>query len=195
MKRAEKQKSEIKRRMKDLSMHIMDIAQNSVRGKAHLVQVAIVEKGEDLIIHVEDDGVGMDAETVAKVTDPFYTSRTTRKVGLGIPLIKQNAEQTDGKLDLTSELGKGTILRAIFGRYHIDRPPMGDIPGTVAQLISGNSELDFVFSYEKDGETYRLDSREVKEILGDVDIRLPKVANFLKQMIDENLKEIKVEYN
>jgi len=194
-KTAEKQKSEINRIMKDLSMHIMDIVQNSVRGKAHLVQVAIVEKGEDLIIHVEDDGTGMDAETLAKVSDPFYTSRTTRKVGLGIPLIKQNAEQTDGKLDLTSELGKGTILRAIFGRYHIDRPPMGDIPGTVAQLISGNSELDFVFSYEKDGETYHLDSREVKEILGDVDIRLPKVANFLKQMIDENLKEIKVEYN
>lgn len=181
--------------MKDLSMHIMDIAQNSVRAKAQLVHVAVLEKGEDLIIQVEDDGTGMDAETVAKVTDPFYTSRTTRKVGLGIPLIKQNAEQTDGKLDLTSELGKGTILRAIFGRYHIDRPPMGDIPGTMAMLISGNPDLDFVFSYEKDGETYRLDSREVKEILGDVDIRLPKVANFLKQMIDENLKEIKVEYN
>jgi len=181
--------------MKDLSMHIMDIAQNSVRAKARLVHIAILEKGEDLIIHVEDDGTGMDAETVAKVTDPFYTSRTTRKVGLGIPLIKQNAEQTDGKLDLTSELGKGTILRAIFGRYHIDRPPMGDLPGTMAMLISGNPQLDFEFHYEKDGETFSLDSREVKEILGDVDIRLPKVANFLKQMIDENLKEIKVEYN
>lgn len=181
--------------MKDLSMHIMDIAQNSVRAEAQLVQIAVVERGEDLIIQVEDDGSGMDAQTIEKVTDPFYTSRTTRKVGLGIPFIKQNAEQTDGKLVLKSEVGKGTTLRAIFGRYHIDRPPMGDLPGTIALLISGNADLDFVFSYEKDGENYQLDSREVKEILGDVDIRLPKVASFLKQMIDENLKEIKVEYN
>ncbi|TAJ14967.1 ATP-binding protein [Marinilabiliaceae bacterium JC017] len=180
--------------MKDLSMHILDIAQNSVRAKASLVQINIVERGEIFRIEVIDDGCGMSEETLKKVTDPFFTSRTTRKVGLGIPLIKQNAEQTGGFVKLDSKVGEGTRFKAEFGRYHIDRPPIGDLPGTMALLISGNTGLDFVFTYTNEQKSYSLDSREVKEILGDVDIRTPRVVSFLQEMINDNLIEIGVEF-
>nr|WP_321451689.1 ATP-binding protein [uncultured Carboxylicivirga sp.] len=180
--------------MRDLSMHITDIVQNSVRAHASLVHLSIEEKGEWLTFTFEDNGSGMDAETVKKVTDPFFTSRTTRKVGLGIPLFIQNAELTGGSLTVTSELGKGTVVKAVFGLNHIDRPPMGDLPSTVAMLITGNPQTDIVFTYQTEEDKFELDSREVKEILGDLDISMPQVTSFLKQMIDENLKEIKASY-
>ncbi|MCU4164066.1 ATP-binding protein [Carboxylicivirga caseinilyticus] len=179
--------------MRDLSMHITDIVQNSVRAKAKLIQLTIEEKGEWLVFTFEDDGTGMDAETVKKVTDPFYTSRTTRKVGLGLPLFKQNAELTGGTLEIYSQLGEGTTVKADFGKDHIDRPPMGDLKSTVAMLITGNPEVDMVFTYRTKDDEFRLDSREVKEVLDGMDIRMPQVTSFLKEMIDENLKEIKAD--
>lgn len=179
--------------MRDLSMHITDIVQNSVRARASLIQLRIEETVDYLLMTFSDDGTGMDAETVQKVSDPFYTSRTTRKVGMGIPLFKQNAELTEGSVHIESELGKGTVLKAVFGLRHIDRPPMGDLPSTVAMLITGNPRVELVFSYIKGGDEFVLDSREVKEVLGDVDIRLPKVTSFLKEMIEENLKELEIE--
>lgn len=180
--------------MKDLSMHITDIVQNSVRAKASLVKLLIEEKGEWLTITFIDDGTGMDEETLQKVTDPFFTSRTTRKVGLGIPFFKQNAELTGGNVVIKSQLGKGTEVIATFGLNHIDRPPVGDLASTVAMLITGNPEVDLVFNYKKDDDLFELDSREVKDILGeDVDIRMPRVTSFLKEMISENLKELDIE--
>ncbi len=179
--------------MRDLSMHITDIIQNSVRAKAKLVQLTIEEDGDKLKMTFTDDGTGMDAETVQRVSDPFYTSRTTRKVGMGIPLFKQNAELTDGSLDIESELGEGTVVQVELGLNHIDRPPMGDLSSTVAMLITGNPEVEMIFCYKKDADEFKLDSREVKEILDGVDVRLPKVTNFLKEMIEENLKELKIE--
>ncbi len=179
--------------MRDLSMHITDIVQNSVRAKAKLVQLIIEEKGELLIMTFIDDGTGMDKETVAKVSDPFFTSRTTRKVGLGIPLFKQNAELTGGYLEIKSELGKGTEVIAALGMHHIDRPPMGDLPSTVAMLMTGNPGVDLVFSYVKEKEEFVLDSREVKETLEGIDIGMPQVTSFLKEMIDENLKALKAD--
>ncbi|MCU4176030.1 ATP-binding protein [Carboxylicivirga sp. N1Y90] len=176
--------------MKDLSMHITDIVQNSVRAKAKLVELIINETGDQLSFTFVDDGCGMDEETVKKVSDPFYTSRTTRKVGLGIPLFTQSAEQTGGELKISSTIGKGTTVEVRLGLNHIDRPPMGDLPSTVAMLITGNPETEMIFTYNKEEEKFVLDSREVKEILGDVDIRLPQVTSFLKEMIAENLKEL-----
>ncbi|MBS2100167.1 sensor histidine kinase [Carboxylicivirga linearis] len=178
--------------MRDLSMHITDIVQNSVRAQAKLVQLTIEEKEDWLIFTFEDDGTGMDEETVKKVTDPFFTSRTTRKVGLGLPLFKQNAEMTGGSLVIFSELGKGTEVKVVMGLNHIDRPPMGDLPSTVAMIITGNPDVDMVFKYIKSDSEFSLDSREVKEALDGMDIRMPQVTSFLKEMIDENLKEIKV---
>lgn len=178
--------------MRDLSMHITDIVQNSVRAESKLVYLTIEETGDLLIMTFADDGTGMDEATVAKVTDPFFTSRTTRKVGLGIPLLKQNAELTGGYLQIQSEPGKGTRLTAALGLHHIDRQPMGDLPSTVAMLMTGNPGVDLVFSYLKGSDEFVLDSREVKDTLGGVDIGMPQVTSFLREMIDENLKELKV---
>ena len=175
-------------------MHITDIIQNSVRAKAKLIQLTIEEVDDMMIMTFTDDGTGMDAETVKKVTDPFFTSRTTRKVGLGIPLFKQNAELTDGYLNIISELGKGTEVKVALGLNHIDRPPMGDLSSTVAMLITGNPDADMVFSYIRGKEKFILDSREVKEVLDGIDIRMPRVTSFLKEMIDENLKELNVSF-
>lgn len=171
-------------------MHITDIVQNSVRAKAKLVELNISEVSEQLKFTFIDDGCGMDEETQKKVSDPFYTSRTTRKVGLGIPLFMQSAEQTGGELKISSEVGKGTIVKVSMGLNHIDRPPIGDLPSTIAMLITGNPDIELVFTYCKDEEQFVLDSREVKEVLGEVDIRLPQVTSFLKEMIKENLKEL-----
>ncbi len=176
-------------------MHIMDIVQNSVRAKAGNVTLSISLDEQWLTIKVEDDGSGMDKETLEKVTDPFYTSRTTRKVGMGIPLILQNAELTDGNMTLESELGKGTTLIAKFGRTHIDRPPMGDIASTAAMMITGNDGVNLQFEVKKGADEFAISTNEVKEVMGDVDIRLPKVTSFLKEMIEENLKELNIEFD
>jgi len=181
--------------MKDLSMHIMDIIQNSVRAKADTVKLLISIDKEWLCIRVEDNGTGMDSETLEKVVDPFYTSRTTRKVGLGIPLIKQNAELTDGEMQLESEVGTGTILTAKFGINHIDRPPMGDIASTAAMMITGNDGVNLIFVVKKGEEEFGISTNEVKEVLGDVDVRMPKVTSFLKEMIEENFRELNIEFD
>ncbi len=181
--------------MKDLSMHIMDIVQNSVRAEAANVTLSILIDEQWLTISVKDDGTGMDQETLKKVSDPFYTSRTTRKVGMGIPLIMQNAELTDGSTTLESELGVGTTLTAKFGLHHIDRPPMGDIESTAAMMITGNDGVNLKFIVKKGADEFAISTNEVKEAMGDVDIRLPQVTSFLKQMIEENLKELKIEFD
>ena len=124
--------------MRDLSLHIIDIVQNSVRADATLVNLTIEISGEVLIIRIGDNGCGMTAETLQKVTDPFYTTRTTRKVGLGLPFFKQSAEQSGGELIIESEVGMGTVVTATFGLHHLDRPPMGDLSETVSLVMSGN---------------------------------------------------------
>ncbi|MBR8534139.1 sensor histidine kinase [Carboxylicivirga sediminis] len=181
--------------MKDLSMHIMDIVQNSVRAKAENITLSIVTDEYWLTIKVQDDGKGMDEVTLQKVRDPFYTSRTTRKVGMGIPLIQQNAELTGGHVEIESTLGVGTTLTAQFGRKHIDRPPMGDIASTAAMMMTGNEGVNLQFEVQCGDEQFAISTNEVKEVLGDVDIRLPKVTSFLKEMIEENLRELKIEFD
>ncbi|MCG8582463.1 MAG: sensor histidine kinase [Bacteroidales bacterium] len=181
--------------MKDLSMHIMDIVQNSVRAKADNVMLTITLDEQWLMIKVEDDGSGMDKGTLEKVSDPFYTSRTTRKVGLGIPLILQNAELTGGDMTLTSDLGVGTTLTARFGRKHLDRPPMGDISSTAAMMITGNEGVNLQFEVRSGDDEFSISTNEVKEVMGDVDIRLPKVTSFLKEVIEENIKELNIDFD
>jgi hypothetical protein len=181
--------------MKTLADHIMDIAQNSTRAGATLVMIDVVEDkiGDTLTIRFTDNGCGMDAETLARVADPFFTSRTTRKVGLGIPLLQQNAEMTGGNIAITSEVGKGTVLKATFGLTHIDRPPWGDLGGTIALLASGHPTVDIVFSHQLGNENYVFDTRDIKRELDGVPINTPKIASFLTEMVRENLAEIGVE--
>jgi hypothetical protein len=178
--------------MKDLSLHILDIVQNSISAKASLIQIMINEDkfNNRYVLTVEDNGTGMSPEVLAKVTDPYTTSRTTRKVGMGIPLLKLNAELTNGSLEIFSELGVGTKLVVTFGFDHIDRVPIGDIAGVVVILASMNPNLEFVYKHITPNGEYTFDTKEVKEALGDLSIQEPSIQKYLKEMIEENLKEI-----
>ena len=174
--------------MKDLSMHIMDILQNSTRAGATEVTLEVLEDAaaDTLTIRFIDNGCGMDAETVQKVINPFFTTRTTRKVGLGLPLLKQNTEQTGGSLDIQSEKGKGTTVTAVFGRSHLDRPPMGDLAGTIVLTASAYPDIRFIFHYHNGETDYVFDTVEVNEALDGISIQEPEVIQYLKEMIQEN---------
>ncbi len=176
-------------------MHILDIIGNSVRAMASLIEVSVIEntKEDTLVFSVKDDGYGMDEKTIKNALDPFFTSRKTRKVGLGIPLLQQNAQLSEGELNIKSRVGEGTVIEALFIRSHIDRPPLGDIPSTISLMISGNPSVDFVYTHSMDGDTFVIDSREIKQILDGVEITKPSVVKFLKQMVEENLVEIGVD--
>ena len=174
--------------MNNLSFHITDITANSIRANASEIGLSVEEQDTRIVIRITDNGSGMDAETARRVTNPFYTTRTTRKVGLGLPFLIQNAEQTGGSVTLTSEPGKGTEVRAVFHSDHIDCPPWGDLPGTVALLITGNPEINDCFEY-RSGETgYSISTNEIKEILDGVPLSYPKVMLLIKEMIKENIR-------
>lgn len=177
--------------MKDLSMHIMDILQNSTRAGATEIGLDVIENkvADTLTLRFTDNGCGMDADTLSKVLNPFFTTRTTRKVGLGLSLIKQNAEQTGGSLDITSEKGKGTVVTATFGYSHIDRPPMGDLAGTIVLTASAYPDIRFIFHYKADEVDYVFDTKEVLEVLDGISIQEPEVIQYLKEMIQENIKQ------
>lgn len=180
--------------MKDLSLHILDIVQNSIRAQASLIGIGITESpGENqMIISITDNGSGMSTEQLQRAADPFYTSRTTRKVGLGLALFKQNAEMSGGSFRLESELGIGTKVTATFGLNHFDRPAMGDLTGVLLLLIGSSGETDYVFKHQTPSGVFELDTREVKQTLGNVSITHPEVRVFLKEMIRENLEHIKI---
>ncbi len=179
--------------MNDLSLHILDIVQNSISAGATLITIVVEEnvEGDILIIKIEDNGKGMTLEQVNKLSDPFFTSRTTRKVGLGIPLFKQSAKQSGGDLVVTSVLGSGTTVKATFIYSNIDRPPLGDVGNAVILLVSSNPTIDFVFRYIYNSQEYIFDTLEVKEILGDLKVNNPTVVKYLNEMVKENIESIK----
>ena len=179
--------------MKELSMHILDIAQNSVHADSKLVEIEICENIEKNIfeIRIKDDGKGMDEETLKKVTDPFYTSRTTRKVGLGIPMLKSAAENCDGYFSMKSEVGKGTELTATFRYDHIDRAPLGNIVDTVVTVVISDINMDFIYRHNVDDRCFELDTREIKEVLGDVPLNNIDVICWIKDHVKEGLEKIK----
>ncbi len=178
--------------MTELSLHVLDVAENSTKAKASLVTISVEIKSTDdeIIISIIDDGCGMTAEQVTKVTDPFYTTRTTRKVGLGVPFFKMAAEATGGNFSIQSEPGVGTTVRAVFGLSHIDRMPLGDMNATIHQLIVMHPECDFLYIYKYDDRQFTLDTREFKEILGDIPFDVPEVSAYLKQYLSENESEV-----
>ena len=171
-------------------MHIMDILQNSTRAGAKDITLEVTEdKSKDqLILRFIDNGCGMDKETAERVVNPFFTTRTTRKVGLGLPLLKQNAERTGGSLTIDSEKGKGTTVTAIFGLTNIDTPPMGDLAGTVVLTASAHPETHFIFHYQREDVDYVFDTDEVNEALDGVSIQDPEIIAYLKEMVEENIK-------
>lgn len=177
--------------MQEISLNVLDVAQNSVSAKATLIQI-LVEETQDkrLIITIEDNGCGMSEEQVKSVIDPFYTTRTTRKVGLGIPFFKMGAEMTGGSFSIQSKVGEGTVVTAIYHTDHIDCMPLGDMGETIVSLVSCNPQIDFLYTRRYLGDEFVMDTREFKKILGDVPLNEPEVISYLREFLSENTKEL-----
>ena len=177
--------------MQEISLNILDVAQNSVRAGASLIHiiVKISTKEDKLVVSIEDDGCGMTSEQIKNVEDPFFTTRTTRKVGLGVPFFKMAALATGGNFTIDSEVGTGTTVMAEFKLSHIDRMPLGDITGTIHTLIVYNEEIDFLYEYIFDEKSFVLDTREMREILEGVPFSVPDVSNYIKNFLNENKVE------
>ena len=171
-------------------MHIMDIFQNAISANATLISLDIVEDTHANLMRLEigDNGIGMSQQMQRQVTDPFFTTRTLRKIGLGIPLLKQNAERTGGFFRLESEEGIGTRVIAQFVLDHLDRPVLGDVPGIMVLAVMANPQIGFTYTHLKDKKLYRFSSMEVKEALGDIPVNEPMVYKYLHEMITENLE-------
>lgn len=182
--------------MKELSLNILDIAENSVKAGAALTEITVEEIGETLTLTVRDNGCGMDAETVRRVTDPFYTTRTTRAVGLGLPLLKLEAEQTGGTMTITSRPqaaypeNHGTEVTAVFHTGHIDCVPLGDVAATVTTLIQGHPDADFLFIHRQDGGTVSLDTRELRQVLENVPLGSFEVLQWIEGYLREQYQSI-----
>ncbi len=178
--------------MKELSLHILDIVQNSISAEANRIEIQIIEnsKTDTLSINIIDNGRGMAPHVLAQVLDPYTTSRTTRKVGMGLPLLNDACKSTGGELTIESEPGKGTRVMATLGLSHIDRQPLGDIAGVVVMLIAANPTLRFIYSHTKDENSFTLDTDEVKEVLEGVPIETPEVGRMLREMVNSNLDEL-----
>ncbi len=179
--------------MKDISLHILDIIQNSISAKATLIEVYIDTNyfTDTYKITITDNGKGINPEMLKTVTDPYTTTRKTRRVGLGIPLLKMNAELSGGSFSISSQVNKGTTLQACFKPQHIDCLPEGDIPGTILLLVTTNPNIDFIYNYTTPKGTYNFDTRQIKQILQDIPITQPEVRKHIKQMLIENIERLK----
>ena len=178
--------------MTELSLHILDIVQNSISAEATEIEIEIDENVTDnqYVIEINDNGRGMNEETLSHAADPFFTTRTTRKVGVGISLFRQNAEQTGGSLTLESKPGEGTRMKTVFGYNHIDRLPLGDMAGTLTILIGANPGIRFIYRHNTPLSEFEFDTVEVKQELEGVPINHPDILKALKELIEENLKLI-----
>lgn len=174
--------------MRELSLNVLDVAQNSIVAGASLITLTVFESRVEnrLTLTIEDNGRGMTEAQLAQVRDPFFTTRTTRRVGMGIPLFRMAAEMAGGSLHIESQLGKGTIVIAEFVLNHIDRMPLGDMNGTISALIRLNPDLDFVFRHTTDDGTFELDTRSLREILGEVPFSEPDVMSWINAYLAEN---------
>lgn len=179
--------------MKELSLHLLDIAQNSISAGATLIEITVeVDHARDMVrCQVKDNGRGMDRDLLERVTDPFTTTRTTRKVGLGIPFFKEGAEGCDGTFELESRPGVGTSIAATYRISHIDRPPLGDMADTIYGLVGCNDGIDFAYRYSVDGRVFVFDTREVRQALGsDIPLSTPEVAAWIRECLNEGTLEL-----
>lgn len=178
--------------MKEIALHILDIVQNSITADAGLITVRVfIDKEDDsLAVEVDDNGRGMDADMLARVTSPFTTTRTTRKVGLGIPLFKAGAEAAGGSFSISSRPGSGTQVRAVYRLSHIDRPPLGDIASVIHTLMVCNPEIDFVFEAGYGGKTFAANTAEIKKTMDGVPIGQSEVSLWLIEYLREGIDEI-----
>ena len=178
--------------MRELSLHILDIAENGVTAGADCIQILVeeVHRDDHLKIVIQDNGSGLPPEKRDKLTDPFVTTRTTRRVGLGLPLLAAAAQRCNGDFKVTSEAHKGTRVVATFQFNHIDRAPLGDIASTITTLIMGNSDIDFVYTHTIDQREFNLDTREIKAQMEDLSLSDPLVIHQLTKTIRTSLHRL-----
>ena len=174
--------------MQEISLNILDIVENSVAAGASEIRIFVDEDtgSNRLSVTVEDDGKGMSPEQLKSVTDPFYTTRTTRRVGLGVPLFKMHCEMTGGSFSISSEPGKGTRVNAVFNTSHIDAMPLGNIDETIFIIVTQHENINIVYERTKDSGKFHLDAKELRAILGDISFKEPEIALFIKNYIREN---------
>lgn len=181
--------------MKEIALHLLDLAENSTAAGAEHIAIQVREDlvADRLTASVQDDGCGMDPDTVRRVVDPFFTSRTTRKVGLGIPLLKEAAEAANGSLEVRSTLGAGTQVEVDFQHSHIDRMPLGNLSTTFFELVSLHPDVHWTFTYTRRSpqaeENFEFDDREIKAILGDLPLTHPDVIAYLRQTFETGLAQ------
>lgn len=177
--------------MKELSLNILDIAENSVKAGASLTEISVEERENRLVLTIADNGCGMTEEVLKSVTDPFYTTRTTRKVGMGLPLLKLEAELTGGGLQIESRhisqfpKEHGTVVRAVFYKNHIDFTPLGDITESIVTLIQGHPDCDFLFTHKTEASEVSLDTRELRAVLEGVPLNTYEVIKWIKEYLNE----------
>lgn len=178
--------------MQELSLNILDIAQNSIKAKASFISIIIFKDilNKKMTITIKDNGCGMTKEQVKKVIDPFYTTRTTRKVGLGVPFFKMSAEMTGGSFLINSEVNIGTEIIATYNYNHIDMMSLGDMASTIVSLISVNPDIEFYYLFKIDEKEFNMDTREIKTILKGLPINSNEVISFIKNYVKENQEEI-----
>lgn len=177
--------------MQEIAMTILDIVQNAIRAKAHLIRIHIIDSLKENKIHIEisDNGCGMNQETLKKVVNPFFTTRTTRSIGLGVPMFKENVEATGGSFSIQSQEHVGTTITGIYVKDHLDTPPMGNLVETMVSIIQYDAQIRYVFQYQEDDFEFCLDTLEIQEILGDVPINQPEVILWLKDYIKEGMRK------
>ena len=178
--------------MRELSLNILDIAQNSIKAEAKNITIDVFEDTflNEITISILDDGKGMNEEMLKSVIDPFYTTRTTRRVGMGIPLFKMEAEMTGGSFSIDSTVNVGTSVKAIFKTDSVDFIPLGDVTSSIIMLVSMNTQCDFIYRYRVNENEFLFDTREIKEILGDVSLSEYDVTQWMKEYINENVKAL-----
>ncbi|MBN2487015.1 MAG: ATP-binding protein [Bacteroidales bacterium] len=177
--------------MKELSLHILDIVQNSLHAGATEIEVTIAENLHENLFSVciTDNGHGIPAKELLNLQDPFFTTKK-KKTGLGIPLLKQHAEMAGGNIEIKSEVGKGTTITATFEHNHFDRQPMGNIAGTITGIIRANPETRFIYKHSFNDKEFALDTTEIKTELEDIPINSNEVLRFIQDYIHENLNKL-----
>ena len=178
--------------MRELSLNILDIAQNSIVAGASLTEILVKEDTvkKELLIGIYDNGKGMTEEQVRNVQDPFFTTRTTRKVGMGIPLFKMAAEQTGGSFTITSQVGVGTKVEALFKTDSIDFTPLGDMASTISTIVCMNEDKDFIYTRKVDDREFKFSSADIKTILEGVPLSEPSVINWVEGYISEQTEQL-----
>ncbi len=179
--------------MRELALHILDIAENSISAGATWIRISVEEDQiEDyLSIIIEDNGKGMGADTLEKITDPFVTSRNNRNVGLGIPFFKAAAESCGGTFNIQSKPGVGTTVEAVFKLSHIDRMPLGDITSTFLTLLIGTPDVHWTFAYRVNDKSFVFDDDLIKQALENVSLTEPMVLKYIREQLDEDIRNVR----